>query len=187
MNISLWRSGLRSWITANIPVDTWDLRNPVTYNTWNVFTPPLRSIIHNSDQLGTVEAEQDIYLTIRYTGETRYQDLPIGNLEQLYVTVLYKLQHEWASIAPLLEFQTLSLVDGIHIQEYGDELADWLVTLAFSVKLAWVAEPTLIPGGTPPLTPNTGKLDITGGLFTVLSSTNVPPGNPKDRVGDIKS
>lgn len=184
MLISQWRSGLRAWLNQYLVIATWELRNPTEYNSTNGFLPPLQSIVSNSDALGTCSANQDIYLTTRFRGDVKYDQLPLGQLEQLYAMVGRGLIAGYAGIAPLADFDLLPVVDSIQIVEYGDDLGDWLVTLVFSMQILWVPTITLLPGATvsPLILPN--RIDI--GLFTEkLYSTNHLDPVTRSKVGDL--
>jgi hypothetical protein len=190
MNINLWRSGLRAWLSTKVLVDTWDLRNPIVYATTNGFIPPLQSISFANDQVGEATAIQDFYLTSRYSAETKYNDLPIGQLEQTYITITRRLSLEYLSIAGLTQLDMITVADAIQVIEYGDGHADWLVTLVFSCRIGWVVVPTALPGDIvlpggiiPPPTP----IDrIVTGLFTEkLRSTDHRDPATRDKFGTL--
>lgn len=183
MNIALWRQGLKAWLNGKMLVDTWELRNPLVYNTINAFLPPLTDISFLDGAVGEANAVQDIYLTSKYDGVTRYTDLPIGELEQRYITIQRKLVLEYASIAPLTQLEVITVPDAIQVIEDGEGLADWLVTLVFSVRVSWIPEPTLLPGEVDK--PVTGIKTLNTGLFT----SKLKPSNPEvpDHVSDFKN
>lgn len=193
MNIGLWRQGLKSWLNAKILVDTWELRNPIVYGTTNAFLPPLMNVSYLDGDVGEANALQDIYLTSKYNGDTKYDLLPIGQLEQTYITLQRKLVLEYASIAPLTRLEVITVPDCIQVIEDGRELADWLVTLVLSCKISWIPSPTLLPGETGTALPL--LTTVKTGLFSgKLAPTNklVPNyatdfKNPvrRDKVGDI--
>lgn len=186
MILSLWRSGLRSWLASKLLVDSWELRNPTVYGTLNAFIPPLRSIEYLDDSSGLATAIQDFYITSRYRGDTSYDSLPIGTREQLYTSIQYRLVAEYASIAPLVDLTSLKVENPVQVMEYGDGLADWLVTLEFSFGLTWVLEPTTLPGDVVlPVTPITS---INTGLYTEhLASTSHTDTTQRDKVGDLRT
>jgi hypothetical protein len=72
----------------------------------------------------------------------------------------------------------------ILVQEYGDELADWLVTLSFSCKLSWVPETAALPGGSI-LPINLSSINVA--LYTEETSSNdhLDP-STRNKVGDIQ-
>lgn len=184
MNISQWRSGLKTWLTQNLVVDSWELRNPTEYGTTNGFISPLQGLVYVDDQTGTCTANQDIYLTSRYSGDILYADLPLGNLEQLYTMVARKLVTGYGDIAPLLALEMLSVADCISIAEYGDDIADWLVTLTFSMNISWIPTKTPLPGEIAQPVPGINRIKI--GLFAEeLSSTNHLDPTTRDKVGEI--
>jgi hypothetical protein len=194
MNLALWRQGLKAWLNGKMLVNTWELRNPVVYNTINAFLPPLMNISFLDGAVGEANAIQDIYLTSKYDGVTKYADLPIGELEQQYITIQRKMVLEFSSIAPLTQLEVITIPDAIQVIEDGEGLADWLVTMVFSVKISWIPAPTLLPGEVDK--PITGINTITTGLFTSRlkpSNVDVPDyvtdfKNParRSKVGDIK-
>lgn len=185
MLISEWRSGLRAWLNKYILVDSWELRNPTEYNKVNAFLPPLQNIIHNSDQVGSCNANQDIYLTVRYRGDLKYDELPLGDIEQLYSMVAVGLNRGYADIAPLLDFDLLPVPDSVQVQEYGDGLADWLVTLVFTMNISWLATKTPLPGEI--VDPRLPLREINAELFTTYVQTP-DMSNPltRSRVGTVK-
>lgn len=195
MNIGLWRQGLKAWLNSKMLIDTWELRNPIVYDTTNAFLPPLMNISYLDGDIGEANGVQDIYLTSKYNGDTQYDRLPIGQLEQTYITLQRKLSTEYTSIAPLTQLDIITVPDSIQVIEDGQELADWLVTLVISCKISWVVSPTLLPGELPP--PTVDNLTLNTGLFTSkLEPTNlVLPNydedfrNParRDKVGNITS
>ena len=164
MLISLWRTNLKQWLTRYMVIDTWELRNPVEYNKTNGFIPPLQAIHNLADSIGTCTANQDIYLTTRFRGDILYDQLPLGQLEQLYSMVGQGLIREYAGIAPLLDFQMLPVADSIQVIEYGDNLGDWLITLVFSMNITWIPTVTLLPGDDRLIKTAIDRIDI--GLFT---------------------
>lgn len=194
MNIGLWRQGLKAWLNSKMLIDTWELRNPITYNTTNAFLPPLMNISYLDGDIGEANGVQDIYLTSKYNGDTKYDQLPIGQLEQTYITLQRKLSTEYTSIAPLTQLDIITVPDSIQVIEDGQELADWLVTLVISCKISWVVSPTLLPGELPPTVNN---LTLNTGLFTSkLAPTNLALPNydedfrnpaRRDKVGNITS
>lgn len=184
MNISAWRSGLRSWLTTKMLVSTWDLRNPTVYGSINGFIPPLQSILFDNSAAGEATALQDFYLTSRYPAETKYADLPLGNLEQTYTTICRRLSQEYGSLAPLLTFDILPVADNIQVIEYGEGLADWLVTMVFSCRLAWGVDETPLPGDI--VVPPTQVTKIVTGLFAEkLKSTNHLDPLTRDKFGTL--
>lgn len=194
MDIGLWRQGLKQWLNAKVLVDTWELRNPLKYNTINGFLPPLAEVSFLDGSVGEANAVQDIYLTSKYTGDLKYDQLPIGQLEQTYITIQRRLTREFGAIAPLTQMEVVTVPNCIQVSEDGVEMADWLVTLMFSCRISWVVSPTLLPGDIP--TPLPIIREINTGLFTGLvkpSNTQVPDPaadfiNParRNKVGDIK-
>ena len=184
MNIQTWRSGLRSWLTAKMLVNTWDLRNPLVYSTINGFIPPLQSLVYVNDSVGSVVALQDFYLTSRYPATIKYADLPLGQLEQTYVTIARRLSLEYLSLAALTDFDMLPVPDSIQVIEYGDGLADWLVTLVFSCRLTWIVSPTLLPGDVITPLPTINKL-VTGLFTEALTSTDHLNPLTRDKFGTL--
>lgn len=184
MIISLWRSGLKSWLSSKMLVDTWDLRNPIVYGTINGFIPPLQSILFDNGAAGEATALQDFYLTSRYSADTKYADLPIGSLEQTYTTICRRLSMEYVNLAPLLTFDILPVQDNIQVIEYGDGLADWLVTLVFSCRISWVVEAVPLPGDI--ITPAKPIDRIVTGLFAekLRSIDHLNP-NTRDKFGSL--
>lgn len=193
MNTSLWRQGLKAWLTSKMVVDTWELRNPIVYGTTNAFLPPLMNVSYLDGDVGEANAVQDIYLTSKYNGDIKYDQLPIGQLEQTYITLQRKLVLEYASIAPLTQLEVITVPDCIQVIEDGQELADWLVTLVLSCKISWIPSVTLLPGEVPVVV--TPLTRVKTGLFTgklVATTPEVPDypadfKNPtrRDKVGDI--
>lgn len=195
MNIGLWRQGLKTWLNVNMLVDTWELRNPIVYNTINAFLPPLMNISYLDGDVGEANGVQDIYLTSKYDGVLKYDSLPIGQLEQTYITLQRKLALEYTSIAPLTQLDIITVPDSIQVMEDGQDYADWLVTIVLSMRISWVPTPTLLPGETPKVyTPVT---QVNTGLFTgILTPSDPLLPNPeadfrnpsrRDKVGDIIS
>lgn len=193
MNIGLWRQGLRAWLNTNMLVDTWELRNPIAYGKTNAFLPPLMNVSFLDGDVGEANAVQDIYLTSKYNGDIKYDLLPIGQLEQTYITLQRKLALEYTSIAPLTQLDIITVPDSIQVVEDGQELADWLVTLVLSCKISWIPSPTLLPGETVTVLPN--LTTVKTGLFT-SKLTPTDQGVPdyqadfknttrRDKVGDI--
>lgn len=180
MNIGLWRQGLKSWLNTKMLIDTWELRNPITYGTTNAFLPPLSSISYLDGDVGEANAVQDIYLTSKYNGSIPYDQLPIGQLEQTYITLQRQLVVQYRSIAPLTRVEVLTVNDCIQVQEDGQELADWLVTLVVSCSISWVVEPTALPGETATVTPPV--VQVRNGLFTAKLQPVT-----KDVVADFKN
>lgn len=165
-------------------VDTWDLRNPIVYGTINGFIPPLQSVLYDNSASNEATAIQDFYLTSRYSADTKYADLPVGQLEQTYTTICRRLSLEYLSLADLLLFDILPVADNIQIVEYGDGLADWLVTMVFSCRISWVVEPTPLPGDV--VIPPTAINRIITGLFTEkLRSTDHNNPLTLDKVGTL--
>jgi hypothetical protein len=184
MQIDQWRTGLQQWLSTFLVVDSWDLKNPTEYQKTNGFIPPLQNISFNKDDIGSATANQDFYLTTRYSGEIKYNSLPLGKLEQLYTSICRRLTLTYANIAPLTDLRLLTVGDGIQIQEYGDGLADWLITMVFSVDLTWIHTPTALPGdilNTQPL--ELKRIDI--GLFTELMTSDRTDPTQRSKVGDL--
>lgn len=186
MNIGLWRQGLKVWLNSKMLVDTWELRNPIVYGTTNAFLPPLMNVSYIDGDIGEANAVQDIYLTSKYNGDIKYDLLPIGQLEQTYITLQRKLTLEYQSIAPLTRIEVITVPDCIQVIEDGQELADWLVTLILSCKISWVVSPTLLPGDIS--TPVPVLTTVKTGLFTSkLAPTNlVLPNYPADFVNPVR-
>lgn len=174
-------------------VDTWELRNPVVYGTLNAFLPPLQNLTFMDGMVGEATAVQDIYLTSKYSGDTKYDQLPVGTLEQTYSTIQRKLSLEYTSICPLTEFEMLSVPDAIQVSEDGEGMADWLVTLVFSCKITWIPSVTLLPGDDTAPLPSMDKIRI--GLFAgLLAPSNKDVPNPdvdfrnplrRDKFGEV--
>jgi hypothetical protein len=194
MNIGLWRQGLKQWLSTKLLVDTWELRNPLKYNTINGFIPPLTSVAYVDGSSGEATGIQDFYLSSKYSGDTKYDALPIGQLEQTYVTIQRRLSLDYPTIAPLSNLEILLVPDCIQVAEDGEGMADWLVTLIFSCNIAWVVSPTLLPGDEDKPLPVIHEVNT--GLFTGM----VKPSNPlvpnyqqdfldparRNKVGNIK-
>lgn len=184
MLISQWRTGLKAWLLKYLTIDTWELRNPIDYNRTNGFIPPLQGIICKDDSLGTCMANQDIYLTTRYRGDLKYDQLPLGQLEQLYSTIGARLSSTYASIAPLIDFELLSVPECIQVTEYGDDLADWLITLVFSANITWLPTATALPGDVQGKAIIPTRIDI--GLFTMCpSSSDISNPVNRNKVGTL--
>lgn len=184
MLLNLWRSGLRSWLASKLLVDSWELRNPTVYGTLNAFIPPLRMIEfpNNDDRIAL--AIQDFYITSRYRGDAAYDTLPLGILEQLHANIQYRLSLEYGSIAPLVSLEVSKVENPVQVMEYGDGLADWLVTLEFSFGITWVFTPTPLPGDTVLPIPNITS--VTTGLYTEhLASPSHTDPTQRDKVGDL--
>jgi hypothetical protein len=183
MNINLWRTGLKVWLSTYVLIDSWQLRNPVVYNKTNGFIPPLSAIRYDDGNTDVATCVSDFYLTTRYPSSLLYDQLPLANWEQLYVSIAMRLKLEYASIAPLLGIEVSAVNECIQVQEYGDEIADWLVTMVFSCKLTWSPDITTLPGGNP--TP-VNLVSVTSALYTEQSSSD-DHRNPltRDKVGDI--
>jgi hypothetical protein len=183
MNISLWRTNLKTWLSTYVLIDSWELRNPVVYNTTNGFIPPLSAITFDDGSTEIASAVSDFYLTTRYPSSLKYDQLPLATLEQLYTSIVLRLNAEYSGIAPLMEFSMSPINECIQVQEYGDDVADWLITMVFSCKLFWTPDITALPGGNP--TP-ISLVSITSGLFTEqLSSTDHRNPLTRDKVGNI--
>lgn len=146
MNINIWRPGLKAWLSQYVIVSSWDVRNPTEYNTTNGFIAPLQGLTFTDGATDQCVANQDIYLTSRHRGDLKYDELPLGDLEQLYSMVAQRLTTTYADIAPLQALEVIPVADCINVQEYGDDLGDWLVTLTFSLVLTWVPTSTALPG-----------------------------------------
>ena len=171
MDINLWRSGLKTWLNSKLLVDTWELRNPYAYGTVNAFLPPLQNLTFMDGMVGEATAIQDVYLTSKYPGETKYDQLPVGTLEQKYVSIQKKLATEYTTICPLTALEMLTVPDAIQVSEDGEGMADWLVTLVLSCKITWVPSDTLLPGENPVIVNPITSLNI--GLFKgLLAYTN---------------
>ena len=185
MNINLWRKGIHKWLDSYLLVDSWELRNPTSYEKVNAFIPPLQAISFQNNQIEQVSATQDFYLTIRYRGEYTYDSLPIGKYEQLYTDIVRRLQLNYKSIADLLDLQVLTVDNPIQVSEYGDDsTGDWLVVLVFKMGIVWLPEPTLLPGDLPVVLLQPVKLDV--GLFTEhLRSTDHLDASQRDKFGKM--
>lgn len=182
MLTSAWRFGLQRWLNKYLVIDTWELRNPTEYNKTNGFIPPLQNVHNNTDQIGSCTANQDIYITTRYRGDLLYDQLPLGQLEQAYTMVGHNFIKSYADIAPLLDFQMIPVADCIQVNEYGDNLGDWLVTMVFSMNITWLPTLTYLPGDTTTAKIEPVRIDI--GLFTekVGSKDHRLPAN-RDKFG----
>lgn len=183
MNINQWRTGLKGWLQAKLLVDTWELRNPTEYGTLNGFIPPVQKIRFTDTDPGQVSALSDFYLTTRYRADSKYADLPLGNMEQLHATISRRLSLEYASIAPLLEFEMLAVDDPVQVMEYGDRQADWLVTLSFTAALVWIPDITPLPGDVPG---NTIVYNLKADLYTEHLTDKLPDRSKWDKVGKIR-
>jgi hypothetical protein len=190
MDIGLWRSGLATWLDSKMVVDSWELRNPTEYGKLNAFIPPLQSINFNDDEVGRAFAVQDFYLTYRYRGDILYVDLPLGVLEQRYVTLCRRLVREFKAIAPIESLELLPAKDAIQVSEYGDSKADWLITMVISAQISWVPSPTQLPAEVisdpipePPIIIQT----ITQGLYAEkLTSTDHLEPTTRDKYGELQ-
>jgi hypothetical protein len=171
-------------LQSKLLVDTWELRNPTVYGTINAFIPPLRAIEYVNDTAKTATAIQDIYLTSRYRGDTSYDLLPLGVLEQLNATLQYRLSTGFLDIAPIIDLECLKVDNPVQVMEYGDGLADWLVTLELSVGITFILTPTPLPGDTTP--PNVIVKTINTGLFTEhLASLDHNDPAQRDKFGTL--
>ena len=148
MRISTWRPGMIIWLNHRILINTWELRNPEVVGETAGFLPPLRLIKHYIGESGQAEAEatQEIYITTRYSRDFKYSELPLPQIEGVYSSLCQDLLKDHQSIVPGLDLTInpsahhMVLVDPIQVQEYGDDLADWLVTMVFYVILKWMPE-----------------------------------------------
>lgn len=162
MRISTWRPSLRRWLEKIIKVSSYDLRQPTEYGEWICHIPPLANIAVVEGISYKAMAVQDIYFTIRYRADSRYIDLPLNNVEGLLMSLQLKALGEWEDIATLSDLRVLNVNDPVRVSEYGDGMADWLVTMVLSLELNWIPElePEL---GTPEL-PTITRIDT--GLYT---------------------
>lgn len=182
MNVTQWRSGLQSWLSTFLLVDSWELRNPTQYGTINAFISPLQAVSFLSEGVDRCTANQDLYLTSRYSGDTLYKDLPLGTLEQLYTTISRRFVLTWGDIAPILDLQIVPVTNCITVEEYGDDPGDWLVTLIFSLQITW--QPTITPLPGDGALPVVDIRQINNGLFRQLISSNDPlDPNTRDKFG----
>jgi hypothetical protein len=121
-------------------IDSFDLRNPLDYEELVCFLPPLASVVVGDDSSLTSSAFQDIFLTVRYPANVKYQELPLDKLEGTLISLQLRLLKQWVEIAPLIDLNVLSLDQPIKVVEFGDSMADWLVTLNVRVEIAFNAE-----------------------------------------------
>lgn len=183
MIISLWRKGLKVWLNKVFKIASFDLRQPIEYGEWVCFLPPLANLsIRDGDSPNAV-AIQDIHLSVRYRADTRYIDLPLEDIEGVVVSFQLRLLNEYQSIAPLSSLIVLQIADTIKVSEYGDGMADWLVSMVFAVELTWVPElePVLAP---PPAQPITS---IVNGLFVTHLTPLAPLLTPPESFTDIRN
>jgi hypothetical protein len=165
MDLREWRSGFKTWVQQLMVVDSWELRNPTIYGKLNAYLPPLQALDYSTDDLGTCSAIQDLYLTLRYRGDARYEELPLGSLEQLHLMLTRRLVTTWQDIADLSDLVPLAVNEALRVEEYGDgEEADWLVTLVFSMRLIWFATPSPLPGDSAEPAIDVKQIEV--GLFT---------------------
>jgi hypothetical protein len=91
---------------------------------------------------------------------------------------------EYTSLAPLLSFDILPVQDNIQVIEYGDGMADWLVTMVFSCRISWIVDSTPLPGDV--LVPPTVITKVSAGLFTekLTSKDHLNPAT-RDKYGTL--
>ncbi len=143
MLLSQWRSSLKNWLESRTEIDTWDIVAP-DVNQMSGLLPPLESIEFRETDNDLIEAtgQQDIYLRKRYSGNPKYEDLPIAPLEGFYASIALRLIKHYQSIHPeLLRLDMERLGNPIVIEETGN--GDFVVTLHFRVEIAWVVETEL--------------------------------------------
>lgn len=184
MNIAQWRTGLRTWFTNFLVVDSWDLRNPTEYAKTNAFISPLQNLTFINGETDFCVANQDIYITTRYRGDTKYDQLPLGSLEQLYSAVAQRLVLTFTDIAPLRALELVAVPECISVVEYGDDMADWLVTLMFSVNISWVPDKTPLPGDPASPVENINAVNISLFREKINSDNHLDPAT-RDKYGQI--
>lgn len=185
MTLSQWRSGLTAWLNNQIVIDTWELRNPLVYGTNNGFIAPLQGLTYLDDTQGTAQATQDIYITSLYSEDTLYHQLPLGSIEQEYLMLCRKLSLQYREVADLQELQVIPVEDAIQVTEYGDNLADWLITRVLSLRLTWIPVVTPLPGEIPLNDPPV-ITSITNGLYNerLISTSHTDP-LTRDKFGEV--
>jgi hypothetical protein len=155
MRLSIWRPKLLTWLGQKVNVDSWGIQVPETVGQTTGYLPPLKDIHHDLDSPLSVigSAVQDIYILQRHSRDTKYIDLPLGELEGLYSTLAIRLVHDWEMIIPetslepgtqgLIKLELNSLDAPISLEESGDGLGEWLVRLHWQLAIQWVADPEL--------------------------------------------
>jgi hypothetical protein len=106
---------------------------------------------------------QEIYITVRYPYTTRYEQLPLSDLEAAYISLSYGLFHDAQAIADVISIEIdqtdMSITvaeDPAGVESPGLDYGDWITTLRFNLSVLWVAEPELTG-----LTGNLDNINIT--------------------------
>jgi hypothetical protein len=137
MKLSTWRPGLISWLMSNVAIDEWALDTPPIGDTL-AFLPPLRLLDYGKENKAT--ATQDLFIRQRYTRDLTYHELPIPAIEGFYQSLSLRLQASGADIADITQLDIPNIEQPIVIQEYGDNLGDWLVTMTWQLDISFTAD-----------------------------------------------
>ncbi len=147
MKLSTWRPAIIAWLNQRVNIQTWELRNPLDVGETAGFLPPLKYIKHSVTEAGKeAEATQEIYITTRYSRDLKYAQLPLGLIEGVYSSICQDLLDDGQGIVDGLDIlinpgaHHMVLTDPIQIQESGDDIADWLITMVFYVTIKWIPE-----------------------------------------------
>lgn len=141
MRLSTWRPSIKSWLSRKLRITSFDLKQPTDYENIICFLPPLSNITITEGSYDVGTAVQEVYLTIRYLGDLKYVDLPLAEAEGLIVSLQLLLATGFSNIADLKQLTLLDIEEPIKVSEYGDGMADWLMTLRVAMQIVFIAEP----------------------------------------------
>lgn len=154
MKLSTWRPGLVAWLSSKIHIDTWELRIPEVVGEVACFIPPLRGIKHYIGETGNklAEADQEIFLSYRFSRELPYASLPLNLIEGIYSSICQEILADHQSIADTLDVDSGNFLHSelpIQVSEVGDNYGDWLVTINLHLSIKWIPEYDIIDFGFP--------------------------------------
>lgn len=148
MKTSLWRPGLKAFLTKYLSVSTWELDYPLQAGETVGVLPPITDVnIYRNGSSVMQSATQVIELISRIDGTLRYDNLPLSLYEGIHTTVAYRLLMEFSDIADIFQLQ-LHANDPIAISERDDARGDWFIRVQWSMSVQWVVE---LETGTPGL------------------------------------
>lgn len=144
MKLSQWRPSFEAWVSGLVKVDSWLLQRPDVGKV-NGFIPPFKSLQIDSgganSPYGLGKGVQGLMLSTRFAATNGYHTLALPVLEGLYQTLSLRITHDYQQIHPDIQGLSTRVVEQpITLEEVGDNLGDWIVTLEWEFAVSWYAD-----------------------------------------------